>query len=137
MGLNRIVALITPFAATAAGAAAVWLGDELGVRVDAGALQELFIAGALVVVVPAAQWLHGWQKYEARQAGLERDLVLANATVPVAATASEPFEPIEDDGQADEDLSALEELEELDALAELDELDDDLLDDEAPATAEV
>jgi hypothetical protein len=137
MSLNRIVALLTPFAATAAGAAAVWLGDELGVRVDAGELQQLFIAGALLVVVPAAQWLHGWQKFEARQSDLERDLVLANATVPVAAAgaAVDPWEWEEgDEVEADDELSALEELEEL---AGIDELDDDLLDDEAPATAEV
>ena len=137
MSLNRIVALLTPFAATAAGAAAVWLGDELGVRVDAGELQQLFIAGALLVVVPAAQWLHGWQKFEARQSDLQRDLVLANATVPAAAGGAvvEPWEWEEgDEIEADDhDLSALEELEEL---AGIDELDDDPLDDE-PTAAEV
>ncbi len=135
MALNRTVALITPFAATAAGAAAVWAGDNLGVDVDAGTLQQLFIAGALIVIAPAAQWLHGWQKYEAREAELQRDLVLANASAAAATSVAEPFEPEEeDDLEAEEDLSALDELE---GFADWDELADDVLDDEAPATAEV
>lgn len=135
MSLNRIVALITPFAAAGAGAAATGLGEWLGVDVDAGELQALFIAGMVAVLVPAGQWLHGWQKYEAREAELQRDLRLANATVATAAAAPEPLEYEDDwDEGQDEDLSALDELEDL---AGLDEFEDEPLDDEVAAEAEV
>ena len=138
MSLNRLVVLLTPIFAAAAGTVAAWLAEHFpGVEIDQGALQEIFIAGALIALAPAVQWLHGWQKYEARQSQLQHDLVLANATAPTAAgvaTAEDPVEWEEDVDEVDDDLSALEELEEL---AGIDELDDDPLDDDEPAAAEV
>jgi hypothetical protein len=67
---NRIVALLTPLVfAPLAGAIATWVADNLpGVQVPQSALQEVFIAGALIALAPAAQWLHGWQKWEQREA---------------------------------------------------------------------
>jgi hypothetical protein len=67
---NRIVALLTPLVfAPLAGAIATWAADNLpGVQVPQSALQEVFIAGALIALAPAAQWLHGWQKWEQREA---------------------------------------------------------------------
>ncbi len=67
---NRIVALLTPLVfAPLAGAIATWAADNLpGVDLPPGALEEVFIAGALIALAPAAQWLHGWQKWEQREA---------------------------------------------------------------------
>lgn len=67
---NRIVAFCTPLVfAPAAGAIAAWLAQHFpGIDVPSSALEEIFIAGALIALAPALQWLHGWQKYEAREA---------------------------------------------------------------------
>jgi hypothetical protein len=132
---NRTVALLTPIAAAGAGLASAWLAKRLGVKVDEDTLQQVFIAGALVVVAPALQWLNGWQKYEARQAELERDLELQNAAVPVGGEnpwALGDAEELEED-VADE-LEELDELDELEELSELDEedVDEDGIEDDEP-----
>ena len=69
MTLNRIVALLTPLVfAPLAGVISTWAANNLpGVTVPPDKIEEVFIAGALIALAPAAQWLHGWQKYEARQ----------------------------------------------------------------------
>jgi hypothetical protein len=119
MSLNRIVALLTPLVfAPLAGVISTWAADNLpGVNVPASAVEEIFIAGALIALAPATQWLHGWQKWEARQAG---ELAVATATagtVPVVAEAAP--EP----DVADEDLEDFD-LEELDELDDFDEFED-------------
>ena len=70
MSINRVVAILTPLVfAPLAGTCAAWLAEHFpGVDVPAAQLQEVFIAGALIALAPALQWLHGWQKHEARQA---------------------------------------------------------------------
>jgi hypothetical protein len=137
---NRVVAVLTPLVfAPLAGAVAAWLAEHFpGFNVDQNALEEIFIAGALIALAPAAQWLHGWQKFEARQAELERDVALAEATAPVmaAAAAAEPVEA-EEEVLSLEELGELDELAELEELAEMDELDAELLaEDEQPAATE-
>ena len=79
MPVNRVVAILTPLVfAPLAGAAAAWLAKNVpAVDVSPADLQEVFIAGSLIALAPAAQWLHGWQKYEARQAEAEQALELA------------------------------------------------------------
>ena len=121
MSLNRVVALLTPLVfAPLAGAAAAWIAKHVpGAEVKAADLQEIFIGGALIALAPAAQWLHGWQKYEARQANAALSVELASAAASAPPVAEPEFE--------------LDELDELDEL--LDELDDDLLGDEEPALA--
>src|SRR3954454_21586157 len=102
MSPNRIVALLTPAFALAAGWAATWLADNVpGMTVSADQLQAVFIAGALAVLAPAAQWLHGWQKYEER-------MVAADQVATVVDAAG---------GESDPDLDDL-------ALADDEELDD-------------
>jgi hypothetical protein len=73
MSPNRVVALLTPLVfAPLAGALSALVASEFpGVEVSASALEEIFIAGALIALAPAAQWLHGWQKHEAREAARE------------------------------------------------------------------
>jgi len=124
MSPNRIVAVLTPLVfAPLAGACAAWLSQHFpGVNVDQNAIQEIFIAGALIALAPAAQWLHGWQKYEARQGELQRDLALAAAAVGAPAT---------DTGRTDATADATA----ADELDQLDELDESLLDEQDTAEA--
>ena len=112
MTLNRIVALLTPLVfAPLAGVISTWAANNLpGVTVPPDKIEEVFIAGALIALAPAAQWLHGWQKYEARQ-----DEALLAASTGFDTTSVVAEAPVE------EDLDLLdEEFEDLD----LDELDD-------------
>jgi hypothetical protein len=132
---NRIVALVTPVAALAAGACATWLAQHFpGIDINQGQLQSVFIAGAVVALAPAAQWLHGWQKYEAREADAANAIKLGTiGAAPVAAPVAAP-----DDGSGIDDLSDLDDLDSLDDIDDLDSLDDDLLaeDDELVGTAD-
>jgi hypothetical protein len=150
MSPNRIVALLTPLVfAPLAGAVAAWLAEHFpGVEVDQGSLEQIFIAGALIALAPAAQWLHGWQKHEARQAELERDVALASAAASVvpelpAGAEDEGFEDADDfvepadEGDELDELDDVEDFEEPDDLDALDALDDDgLLDEDDPIVAE-
>ena len=108
---NRVVALFTPVIAIAAGAAATWLADNMpGLTVTQGQLEAVFVAGLAAVLAPAAQWLHGYQKYEAHQLALERDALASDAR----ASADDGFEYEDeyDDTEFDEDAeydAALEE----------------------------
>ena len=121
MSLNRIVALLTPLVfAPLAGVVSTWAADNLpGVNLPPDRLEEVFIAGALIALAPAAQWLHGWQKWEARQ-----DEALAAAATGFTMTsviAEAP--PGEDDLDViDEELD--EDLDELDGLDDFDEFED-------------
>jgi hypothetical protein len=70
MSPNRIVAVLTPllFAPLAGSISALAAEYFPGVEVPSSALEEVFIAGALIAFAKAAQWTQGWQKYEAREA---------------------------------------------------------------------
>jgi hypothetical protein len=132
MSLNRVVALATPLFAAAAGWVATWLAENVpGVSISQDALEEIFIAGALIALAPAAQWLHGWQKWEARQADAQQALEIANAAPPTLI-AVEPGA----DGAPFDEFGEFDELDELDALEELDDFDEELpAEEEAPAPA--
>ncbi len=84
---NRIVALFTPVIAVAAGGAATWLADNVGLNVSSGELQAVFIAGLLAVLAPAAQWLHGFQKFEAHQESLDHEALAADEQAAADASA--------------------------------------------------
>jgi hypothetical protein len=136
---NRVVAVLTPLVfAPLAGAVAAWLAEHFpGFNVDQNALEEIFIAGALIALAPAAQWLHGWQKFEARQAEMERDVAVAEATAPAVAAAAVEAVEADEETLGLEELGELDELAELEELAEMDERDAELLaEDEQPAPAE-
>lgn len=131
MSLNRVVALATPLFAAAAGWVATWLADNVpGVSIDQGALEEIFIAGALVALAPAAQWLHGWQKWEARQDEAQKAVEIANAAPPTLIAV----EAGGDEGYFGES-GEFDELDELDELEALEDLDEGLLAEEEPARA--
>jgi hypothetical protein len=121
MSPNRVVAVLTPLVfAPLAGAIATWIADNIpGAEISADSLEQVFIGGALIGLAPAAQWLHGWQKYEARKAEQEHavELATAPAGVPVAAPAAEPELEELDAAEAeglDDEFDELEDLELLD-----------------------
>lgn len=122
MSPNRIVAFLTPLVfAPLAGVISTWAAENLpGVTVSQSAMEEIFIAGALVALAPALQWLHGWQKHEARAA----DALAAAGRVltPPASEMLVAAEPVAE--PVAEEPSALEDLEELDELDDFDEYED-------------
>ena len=128
MSPNRIVAVLTPLVfAPLAGAVATWIADNVpGTTISASSLEEVFIGGALIGLAPAAQWLHGWQKYEAREAEKESAVELANATA--ATTAAHGSEMEADFEDFEDDFADFEGFE--DEFEDLDELDDELFADE-------
>jgi hypothetical protein len=133
MSPNRIVAVATPLLfAPLAGAVSAWLAVHFpGFNIDRGALEEIFIAGALIALAPAAQWLHGWQKFEARQAELAKEVAVERTPAP------DDFTGAASDGQAGfEELEDLEDLEDLESLDDLDDLDLDELEDDLLAEDE-
>jgi hypothetical protein len=130
MSPNRIVAVLTPLVfAPVAGAIAAWIANNIpGAEISARNLEEVFIGGALIGLAPAAQWLHGWQKYEARKAEQEHaiELGIAPAAASGAAIAPEFADETEDFEPAE-----TEELEdEFDELDDLETLDEELFADE-------
>jgi hypothetical protein len=130
---NRIVALITPACALAAGWAASWLARHVpGLDIPQEHLQTVFIAGGAAVLAPALQWLYGWQKWEARN-----DLALAAAAqgFPEATPIVMPV----DDGGAVEDgavedgafeVADDEDVDEFDDLVDFEDLEDTSVTDE-------
>jgi hypothetical protein len=129
---NRLVALATPFAAPVAAYATAWAAKNIpGVELDEMQLEAIFIAGLAAVLVPAAQWLHGWQKHEAREAEHEHaiELAVADGGVVVADGAGAPAADFED--EADFDDEEFEEFADIqDESDDLDDLDDELFADE-------
>lgn len=134
---NRIVALITPACALAAGWAATWLADNVpGLDISKENIQAVFIAGALAVIAPALQWLHGWQKWEERS---EAQTLAAQQGFPGAtpiALAVDDGGAVEaatadfsddDDGDVDGD--------DFDDLVDFDDLEDTSVDEEEPVPA--
>ena len=134
MSPNRVVALITPLAAPLAGWFATQVATQLpGLDTPEDALEEVFIAGALIALAPAAQWLHGWQKWETQQAQTE-------AAVQVATVGAEAEPPtiqvdVNQDAGSDEDEGF--EVEDDFGLDDFDDFDDDLLGDEESVPAGV
>ena len=107
---NRMVALLTPVAALAAGGVATWLAKNLGVNVEADEVQAIMVAALIAVLAPAAQWLHGSQKFEQHQAQLETLALQADTKAAEqaaeaemeAADAYEDEDEDEDDGEYDD-----------------------------------
>lgn len=120
MSPNRIVAFLTPLVfAPLAGVISTWAAENLpGVTISQSAMEEIFVAGALIALAPAMQWLHGWQKHEARSAD-----ALAVAATVLTPPAGEVLVPAQAE-PVGEDLSDLEDLDELDELDDFDEYED-------------
>lgn len=137
MSPNRLVVLITPLAAPLAGWIATQAATELpGLELPKSALEEVFIAGAVIALAPAAQWLHGWQKWEQQQAQTEQAVQVATveAAAPpptVQVDVQQEEGPIEDDG-FDASFELDDEFDDFDDFE-----DDELFADEEPAPAGV
>jgi hypothetical protein len=132
MSPNRIVALVTPVCALAAGWAATWLADNVpGMTVSKENLQAVFIAGAVAVLAPAAQWLHGWQKWEQRN---EDALAAAANGFPPQTPDLAPVAvvPVAEDA---DDLEEQDGFDDLDDLVDFDDLEDTSVDEEEPVAA--
>ena len=135
MSPNRIVALITPPCALAAGWAASWLADNVpGLNISRENLQAVFIAGAAAVVAPALQWLYGWQKWEARQeeaiTAAAQGFFPTQAPTIVAPVIEEPPDDGFDFAIEDDDFD------EYDDLLDVDEFEDtSVADEEEPVAA--
>jgi hypothetical protein len=132
MSPNRIVALVTPVCALGAGWAATWLADHVpGMNIPEESLQAVFIAGAVAVLAPALHWLHGWQKFEARQSEDSRLALVADAATAVSELADEG----EDFEDVDLPEGEFEDLDELDDLDDVEEVEDEfVLEDEEPVS---
>ena len=80
---GRVVAIATPVFAALAGFISS-KAAEVGLDLNAGELQAIFIAGATLALGPALLWLKGWQDWEKLQAlspaGVSSDLRLEEAT---------------------------------------------------------
>jgi hypothetical protein len=127
MSPNRIVALVTPACALGAGWVATWLADHVpGLNIPSESLQAVFIAGAVAVLAPALHWLHGWQKFEARQSEDARLALVADAATAVAEAGV-----VGEEGEEFEDLELpedeFEDLDELDDLEDVEELEDEFV----------
>jgi hypothetical protein len=136
MSLNRIVALLTPLVfAPLAGVISTWAAENLpGVNIPAGEVEKIFIAGALIALAPAVQWLHGWQKWEARQAETQQALEIANAAPPTLIAVEAGGNG--GGGGLFDESGEFDELDDLDALDDLDDFDEELLaEEEEPAPA--
>ncbi|MGH2734948.1 MAG: hypothetical protein ACRDKZ_05165 [Actinomycetota bacterium] len=122
MSPNRVVAVLTPLVfAPLAGAVTSWLAENApGLNVSQDDLTTVFIAGALIALAPAVQWLHGWQKYEAREGEIQRAVELANAAsisaAPAPIATEQTSSAIDDfvwlDHEFDDEFYDLEEFEE-------------------------
>jgi hypothetical protein len=124
---NRIVALITPACALAAGWAASWLADNVpGLNIPADNLQAVFIAGAVAVILPALQWLHGWQKWEERN---DAQITAAQQGFPDATPIAMPVDAVEDEPEA-ADLD-----DDYEDLVDFDDLEDTSVEEEEPVPA--
>jgi hypothetical protein len=132
---NRIVALLTPLVfAPAAGTVSAWLAKTVpGVEISQDQVMTVFVGGALIALAPALQWLHGWQKFEARQADIQHAVDLANAG-PSATVATEPmFGEFDEDGPNDGFMGAEFDDELMgDEFDEFDEFDDVVEEEAAP-----
>lgn len=65
---NRVVVILTPFFAAAAGALTAWLAQHFpGLpALNSTQLAAIFGAGALATIQIVYKWLDGWQKHEAQ-----------------------------------------------------------------------
>ena len=88
---NRVVAILTPLLfAPLAGTISALLAEHFpGVDLPASSVQDVFIAGALIAFGKAAQWMHGWQKYEAREAARQDAALLIDGSAAPVLTPEE------------------------------------------------
>ena len=77
--LNRIVALATPLAASAAAVLGALIVDGLSDGVDDRTRRVLMLAASLSSTAMAYKWLEGWQQYEEQEFLVENGLISAES----------------------------------------------------------
>jgi hypothetical protein len=134
MPTNRVVALLTPLGAALAGWFSTWVATHFpGVTIDENQLEAVFIAGALFALAPAAQWLHGWQKWETQKAETETAVQVATLGAAAAAPTVEVAIEQEDGFEEGDDFESFASTDDFEEFEEFDDFDDELLVDEEPA----
>ena len=125
---NRVIAILAPILAPLVGAFSSWLASKWP-DIPKSDLNEIFLAGAIVAVAPALQFMHGQLKWDLQQDS-KPDAAGAPATETGLATpdadefADLGIEPPSPDGEAvaDDDvaglLETLDQEEEQEGLAE-------------------
>jgi hypothetical protein len=86
---NRLVAILTPVVAPLAGWFATFLADRVP-GIPKSALNEIFIAGAILVLAPALQFVHGRLKWDLQQDQKETLAVAGAGAVAVAEAGLAP-----------------------------------------------
>lgn len=134
MSPNRIVALLTPVCALAAGWVASLIAQNFpDANISKESLQAVFIGGMAAVIAPAWQWMHGWQKYEARQSDAEQLALASDAALGAAAA---PDAGLEDEDDLDLELSEEDlDVDDLGDLDDFEELEDEFAADEQEPVA--
>lgn len=84
--LGRIVSILTPFAAIAAGWLAPWVAKHAGVQLDQAQITAFIVAAALSALGAAWKWLTGWQQHER--------LVAQGLAVPVGKQKQQKRAPV-------------------------------------------
>ncbi len=77
--LNRVVALATPLAASAAAIVGGWLVDSLSPDADERTRRGVMLSASLSVTAMAYKWLEGWQQYEEQEFVVENGLITADS----------------------------------------------------------
>ncbi len=94
MSTNRIVVLLTPIFVGLSAALASWIADHFpgAPNLDTTELTAVMVLAAASALTAAAQWLHGWQKHEAKQAVIDAATDAASAEADAMETAVESGE---------------------------------------------
>jgi hypothetical protein len=107
---NRVIAVLAPILAPLVGAFSSWLASKWP-DIPKSDLNEIFLAGAIVAVAPALQFMHGQLKWDLQQdtkqdAGAGAGAV---ATPDADQFADLGIEPPSPDGEAvsDDDVAGL------------------------------
>ena len=116
MSPNRVAALYIPLLfAPLAGAVAAWIAAYFpGLQIPSSKIGDIFIAGSLIALAAGVQWVHGWQKHEARQA--ESEMLAAQLTLaeaPAPGLVPLPADELLDDELFDDELDELDDLDDL------------------------
>jgi hypothetical protein len=80
---NRVVAILTPVLAPLAGWFATFIADRVP-GVPKSALNEIFIAGSVLALAPALQFIQGRLKWDLQQDQKETLAAVAPAVAPAA-----------------------------------------------------
>jgi hypothetical protein len=107
---NRVIAILAPILAPVVGAFSSWLASKWP-DIPKSDLNTVYLAGAIVAVAPALQFMHGQLKWDIQQDTKQEVEDVAGAVVTPDADqfADLGIEPPASDGEgvADDDVAGL------------------------------